>query len=471
MTANTQQQAMRRTSARALGASESTTDARSVLMRDARNGLYALAEQDPELIALIARERMRQVSTLSMVASSSVADPSVLTCAGAAIANLTTEGYPGARLHGGCSVADEVESLAIQRAKCAFKAAYANVQPHSCSTANQAIMFSLLQPGDTILGLDLKAGGHLTHGAKVSSSGKYFNAIAYGLDGHGLIDYSAVRHLAERHRPKMIICGASAYPREIRFDVFRDVADSVGAILLADVSHIAGLIVAGVHANPIDVAHITTTSTYKQLFGPRGGLILMGRDRTTLAPSGRATLEQTLQKAIFPFAQGTPDLAAVAAKARALQVAMAPEFSTLATAIVRNARLLARALLDRGYDVLTGGTDNHIVLVSLCSKGVTGVIAERALEECGIILNRNLIPGDRRAAVVCSGIRLGTNTLAYRGMGEPQVDRCVALIDQVLRSLAITSETDYELSAELKAHIRGEVSLLCDEFPLAGYGS
>ena len=443
----------------------------SGLMRDLREGLAALSHQDPTLLACLARERMRQIRSLSMVASSSTADPSVLICAGAAIANLTTEGYPGARFHGGCGVADDIERLAIERAKTAFGAEYANVQPHSCTTANQAVMFSLLRAGDAILGLNLSAGGHLTHGARAACSGKFFNAIGYGLNEHGLIDYASVRALARDHRPKMIICGASAYPREIHFERFREIADEIGAVLLADVSHIAGLIVAGEHPSPIDIAHITTTSTYKQLFGPRGGLILMGRDRKSVAPSGRGTLEEVIQKAVFPFFQGTPDLATVAAKARALHFLTTPQFKDCGRRIVRNAKALAQGLMEKGYEILTGGTDNHMVLISLCNRGLTGKVAESALEECGIIVNKNVIGGDRRSPLICSGIRLGTNTLAYRMMGEPEMHTCVRLVDKVLSSLEPRGDADYSLSPSVRNAVLDEVSSLCDAFPIPGYSS
>jgi glycine hydroxymethyltransferase len=446
-------------------------DAVNRLENDLRAGLATLSSHDPVLLSQLARERARQAETLSMVASSSSADPSVLVCAGAAIGNLTTEGYPGNRFHGGCAIADQIERLAVERAKQAFKAGYANVQPHSCTTANQTVMFALLRAGDTILGLDLRAGGHLTHGSRMSCSGRYFNSVAYGLDAQGLIDYDAVRQLAEQYQPKLIICGASAYPREIRFDIFREIADSVSALLLADISHIAGLIVAGLHPSPIDVAHVTTTSTYKQLYGPRGGLILLGRDRACGCPSTGESLEISIQKAVFPFFQGTPNLAAVAAKARALQMALTPEFTDLARLIVSNARALACAMTKKGYDVLTGGTDNHMIIVSLRGKGLTGTVAERALEECGIVVNKNLINGDERSSAVCSGVRLGTNTLAYRGMGEVQMTHCAGLIDRALGSLRILSDRDYELPVEVRDAVLFEVAALCRTFPLPGYAS
>src|SRR5262249_48197224 len=302
------------------------------------------------------------------------------------------------------------------------------VQPHSGSSANEIVMFSLLKPGDTILGLDLNCGGHLTHGSPVSVSGQYFNAIGYGLDPEGYIDYGQVRRLACAHKPKLMITGASSYPRVIDFEQFRGIADQVGAYLLADISHIAGLVVAGEHPSPIDHAHFTTTSTYKQLYGPRGGLILMGRDHDRPGPDGKRALSELVQKAVFPFFQGTPNLSAIAAKARALALVATPEFKTMSRQIVSSARALARCFVDKGYRVLTGGTDNHLVLIDVLSSGVTGVVAERALEECNIVVNKNKIPGDTKPALVTSGMRLGTNSLALRGMTAREMLQCADLI-------------------------------------------
>src|SRR5262245_14295755 len=275
----------------------STTLSRLLLLR----GTELLAARDPVLHALLEREHVRQTETLAMVAACSLADPSVLACEAMPTTNVTTEGYPGARFHAGCEIVDRIEELAIERAKRAFGARFANVQPHSGSSANQIVFSTVLKPGDTILGLDLDCGGHLTHGSKASISGQWFNAVSYGLDARGYLSYEQVAERAEQHRPKLIICGARAYPRHIDFGRFRDIADSVGAYLLADISHIAGLVAAGVHPSPIDDAHFTTTSTYKQLFGPRGGLILIGRDFDAPAPSGTGTLAQAIQRAVFPF--------------------------------------------------------------------------------------------------------------------------------------------------------------------------
>lgn len=442
---------------------------KAVLAEFCLRGLEGLYEDDPELAELLGREYERQAHTLAMVAASSIADPSVLVCEGLLAANVTTEGYPGARFHAGCEVVDQIERLAIERAKAAFGARYANVQPHSGSSANQVVLFSLLRPGDTVLGMDLDAGGHLTHGSKASVSGQYFRSVGYGVNGDGLLDYDQVERLAKEHRPKLIIAGASSYPRAVDFARFRQIADSVGAFLLADISHIAGLVAAGQHQSPVDHAHFTTTSTYKQLYGPRGGLILMGRDFDRPAPDGRRTLAEMLQKGVFPFFQGTPNLAAVAAKARALALVASPSFRALAGRIVGCARSLAACFLEQGYRVLAGGTDNHMVLIDVWSSGVTGVVAERALEACDIVVNKNKIPGDRKPALVTSGMRLGTNSLAARGMTAAQMPACAELIHRVLEAVRLWGETEYELSPHVRDLIRGRVRKLCEEFPLPNY--
>lgn len=434
-----------------------------------QEGLNLLRDEDPALHALLCREHQRQVETLSLVAASSAADPSVLICGGLALGNTTGEGYPGARFHAGCGIFDEVEQLAIERARAAFGAQYANVQPHSGTSANQIVMFSLLRPGDTVLGQELRAGGHLSHGAGASVSGRYFNAVGYGVGLDGRIDYDQVRALARTHRPRLIIAGASAYPRTIDFELFREIADETGAFLLADISHIAGLVVAGLHPSPVDHAHFTTTSTYKQLYGPRGGLILIGRDHDAPAPDGRTTLAGMIQYAAFPLVQGTPSPGAIAAKARALSRAMTPEFLELAERVVSGARIVAESLLGRGYEIVSGGTDNHVVLVDLTSRGMTGLVAERALEECNVLVNRNQIPGDRRKANVPSGIRLGTNTLALRGMGAREVASCAGLLDRCLSSLRVLGDEEYEMDPAHRSRFRAEVRELCRSFPLPRY--
>lgn len=404
-----------------------------------------------------------------MVAASSLADPSTLACESTCTSNVTAEGYPGERFHAGCHVVDEIERLAVERAKSLFGARYANVQPHSGSSANEVIIFNLLKPGETILGLELNCGGHLTHGSKASVSGQYFNAVGYGLDADDLIDYEQVERLARQTRPKLIICGASAYPRRIDFERFRRIADEVKAFLLADISHIAGLVAAGEHPSPVDHAHFTTTSFYKQLYGPRGGLILIGKDADSPAPGGKRTLASMMQRAVFPFFQGTPHLNTIAAKARALALAAAPQFRQVARRIVADAKALAESLRARGYRVITGGTDNHMVLIDVWRAGVTGLVAERALEECDIVVNRNRIPGDRKEARVASGVRLGTNGLALRGLGEEEMQVCAELFDEVLTSVTPLGDEDYRLDDAVKLSVRARVHTLCREFPIPRY--
>jgi glycine hydroxymethyltransferase len=431
-------------------------------------GLERLEREDPELFELLERELERQSNVLAMVAASSIAEPSILVCEGMPTTNVTTEGYPGRRYHGGCAVVDEIERLAIERAKQAFGARYANVQPHSGSSANAVVLFSLLRPGDTLLGLELSAGGHLTHGAKPSVTGQVFRAIGYGVDAEGRLDYQQIARLAGEQRPKLIVCGASAYPRQIDFARFRAIADQVGAYLLADISHIAGLVAAGVHPSPIDHAHITTTSTYKQLYGPRGGLILSGRDAASALDDG-VTLAERMQRAVFPFFQGTPNLSAIAAKARALARVASPEFRRLAGRIVADARALAQALAGRGARVLSGGTDTHMVLIDVGRRGLTGTIAERALEECGIVVNKNRIPGDPHPPQITSGLRLGTNALALRGLGPEQMEECAELVDQVLGGLRAHDLRRYALDPEVRDAVRRRVAALCRRFPIPDY--
>jgi glycine hydroxymethyltransferase len=430
-------------------------------------GFSRLADEDPELFAALEGEYRRQAVTLSLVASSSYADPPVLAVQSSVAVNVTAEGYPGRRYHAGCHGVDELESLAIARARQLFDARYANVQPHTATTANHTVLSALLRPGDTILGMDLAQGGHLTHGSPAAYSGTYFRAVGYGLTSGGLIDYEQVRRLAQEHRPRLIICGATAYSRTVDFARFREIADDVGAYLLADISHTAGLVAAGLHPSPIDHAHITTTCTHKQLFGPRGGLILSGRDADAPAPRGRGTLADFLQRAIFPFTQGAPMLNAIAAKARALAYAQTPTFRMLAERIVADARALAVELGTRDYKIVSGGTDNHIVLIDLSPRGLTGLAAQECLEDCGIIVNKNRVPNDQMTAFVTSGIRLGTNGAAWRGMGPAQARACAGLLDEVLRDIYPTPSP--RVSAETRTRVRAAVEDLCREFPICGY--
>jgi glycine hydroxymethyltransferase len=441
----------------------------TILTAFARQGVDLLRQEDPALCRLLEQEYERQTTTLAMVASSSIVDPSVLACEGTVPVNVTAEGYPGRRFHAGCQFIDEIEQLAIDRAKAAFKAQYANVQPHSASLANEIVMFSLLKPGDTILGMQLQYGGHLTHGAKASISGRYFNAIGYGLNEEGFIDYDQVSRLAHEVRPRLIICGATAYPRIIDFRRFREIADEVGAFLLADITHTAGLVVAGLHPSPIDHAHFTTTCTHKQLYGPRGGLILIGRDSDNPSPDGRSTLAELMQSAVFPMVQGAPIPNMLAAKARALARVVRPEFHILAKQIIANGRALAACFVNKGYPVVSGGSDNHIVLLDVAARGLTGLIAERALEACNVIVNKNKIPGDKKSTLVTSGIRLGTNSVARRGMGAAEMKECANLIDKVLGSLDVFGDYKYALGSATKESVQDTVRQLCRRFPIPYY--
>lgn len=425
-------------------------------------GLDQLAADDPELHGALLAEQRRQAETLSLVASCSVVDPSVLVSQASVAVNVTAEGYPGRRYHAGCAAVDEVERIAVERAKAVFGARYANVQPHSATNANYTVLSALLRPRDTILGMALDSGGHLTHGSPAAYAGQYFRAVGYGLTPAGLIDYGEVFALAEEHRPAVIICGATAYPRVIDFARFRRIADKVGAYLLADISHTAGLVATGRHPNPIDHAHITTCCTHKQLFGPRGGLIMSGRDADAPAPRGTGTLVSFLQRSVFPFSQGAPALNVIAAKARALAIAATPGFRAGTDRIVVAAQAMASRLAGLGYHVVSGGTDNHIVLLDLSPRGMTGLVAEEALEACRIVVNKNRVPGDTTPALVTSGVRLGTNSMAWRGMGATEARECADLLDLVLTAV----RPDGQLPVEVRNAARARVAALCARFPL-----
>jgi glycine hydroxymethyltransferase len=425
-------------------------------------GVEQLRAGDPALYALIAREHRRQAETLSMAAESGVADPAVLASAGSALLNTAAAGYPGARLQAGYEVADEVERLAIDRACRAFGARYANVQPDSGTSAVQGVMFSLLRPGDTVLG-DPDAA------VEASAPAVYFDTVAYGVDAGGRIDMEQVRRLALEHRPRLIVAGGSAYPRAIDFRAFREIADEAGAWLLADISDVAGLVAAGEHPSPIDHAHVTTTGTSGQLSGPRGGLVLMGRDHDAPAPDGQGTLSDVIQRA-FPFFQGAPDLASVAGKAGALARVATPEFRALARRIAATAQGLAAALDARGYPLVSGGTDTHVVLVDVSARGLTGIAAQRALEACGIVADRSRVPGDTHAeGQVAGGVRFGTGALAVRGMGPAEMEACAALVDDVLSAVRPLGDGAYELEPGVAERARERVAALCARFPVPGY--
>ncbi len=433
--------------------------------------LDALAESDAEVYELITKEYERLGNNLQLIAAENICSRAVLAALGSVVQNKTAEGYPGARLHGGCEVVDDVERLAVTRAKEAFGAKYVNVQPHSGTTANQIVLTAILEPGEKILSMGLGQGGHYSHGSRVSVTGRFFDVENYNVDKETfLLDYDTIRDKAVRVKPKLIICGASAYSRTIDFKKFREIADETGAYLLADISHIAGLVIAGAHPSPIDYAHFTTTSTYKP-GGPRGGLILMGRDYDTKINKGREAKDELwklIEKATFPGVQGTPYLNNIAAKAVFFKETLCEEYKARQFKIIENAKKLAGSLLDLGYDILTGGTDNHLILINVSNlrEGLTGFVAEKCLEECAMVVNKNVLPYDKRSETITSGIRLGTPIVTRNGMGEKEMAEIASLINIVLKKVKIISETEYELDESLKNQSRQRVMQLCSRFPM-----
>ena len=399
---------------------------------------------DPEIGDAMALELNRQQHKLELIASENIVSPAVMAAMGSVLTNKYAEGYPGKRYYGGCECVDIVENIAIERAKALFGAEYANVQPHSGSQANLAAYAAVLQPGDKVLGMSLAEGGHLTHGSPVNASGKIYDFIPYGVDENGFIDYDALRETAKREQPKMIVAGASAYPREIDFKRLREIADEVGALLLVDMAHIAGLIVAGVHMNPVPYADIVTTTTHKTLRGPRGGLIL-----------AKAAYGPAINKAIFPGNQGGPLMHIIAAKAVCFGEALQPSFKAYGELIVKNCKALASGLMARGIDLVSGGTDNHLCLLDLRSVHLTGKELEHRLDEVGITTNKNAIPNDPEKPFVTSGLRLGTAALTTRGMNEQDMDKIAELITLAAK--------DFDAQ---KAYIQSEVDKLCDAYPL-----
>ena len=387
-----------------------------------RHNTASLREADPLVAAIVDRELRRQRDGLELIASENFASRAVIDAMGTPLTNKYAEGYPGRRYYGGCEVVDEVERLAIERAKRIFGAGHANVQPHSGAQANLAAYMALIAPGDLLMGMSLPHGGHLTHGASVNHSGMIFRAVQYGVDPvTGLIDYDAVRDQARRERPKLLIAGGSAYARIIDFAAFRSIADEVGAFLLVDMSHFSGLVAGGAYPSPVPHAHITTTTTHKTLRGPRGGMILSDE-----------TLAKQVDKSVFPGHQGGPLMHIIAAKAVAFGEVLQPEFRGYARRVVENAKELATALQGRGFAIVSGGTDSHLMLVDLRPKGLTGKLAEQLLDRAGITVNKNTIPDDPESPFVTSGIRLGTPALTTRGMGKPEMRRIATLIDRVL---------------------------------------
>ena len=432
------------------------------------NIFCSLKEQDEEIYGLIAKEYDRLQHTLQLVAAENQCSKGVLAALGSVVQNKTTEGFAGGRYHGGSEVVDEIERLAIARTKEAFGAAYANVQPHSGTQANQIVLMAILERGDKILSLGLDQGGHLSHGAKVSFTGKFFNVEHYYVDRESfLLDYEAIEVKAKEFSPKLIICGATAYSRVIDFKRFREIADSVGAYLLADISHISGLIIGGAHLSPIDHAHFVTTSTYKP-GGPRGGVILMGSDgeQSVRIRDKEISLCELVQKATFPGVQGTPYLNNIAAKAVFFKEVLSDEYRERQFGIIENAKRLADDMVGLGYDVLTGGTDNHMFLINLSNsrEGLTGVIAQKCLEDSGMVVNMNKLPYDERSAKVTSGIRVGTVIVTKQGMGADEMDMISGFLDSVLREVEILSENKYSLEEAFRKEIRRQVMDLCSRF-------
>jgi glycine hydroxymethyltransferase len=406
-----------------------------------------LAETDPEIAQAIRNETVREAEGLELIASENFVSPAILEAAGSVFTNKYAEGYPGRRYYGGCQFVDVVESLAIARAKALFKAEHANVQPHSGAQANMAVYFTLMKPGETFLGMNLSHGGHLTHGHPLNFSGKLYNIIPYGVRRDDeRIDYEALEKLTEEHKPKMIMVGASAYPRIIDFARFREIGSRVGAAIVTDMAHIAGLVAAGMHPSPVPHSDFVTTTTHKTLRGPRAGLILC-----------REQYAKDLDRALFPGTQGGPLVHIIAAKAVCLKEAAEPSFAAYQKQIVANAARLAQALKDRGFRLVSGGTDNHLMLVDVFSKGITGKVAEAALQKANITVNKNTIPFDQNPPLVASGIRVGTPAVTTRGMREPEMDQIGEFIARVLAA------PDDE---RVQNMVRAEVERLCRKFPL-----
>ncbi len=406
-----------------------------------------LEHVDPDIAKALRAEAERQARNLELIASENFVSEAVLEAMGSVMTNKYAEGYPGRRYYGGCEVVDLAEELAIARAKELFGCEHANVQPHSGSQANMAVYFALLQPGDTVLGPNLSHGGHLTMGSPVNFSGKLYKIVPYGVrKDTELIDFDQVRDLAKQNRPKLIIAGGSAFPRAIDFKVFKEIADEAGAALMADIAHPAGLVAAGLHPSPILYADFTTTTTHKTLRGPRGGMVMC-----------RSTNAQALDKIVMPGVQGGPLMHIIAAKAVAFKEALAPEWRAYQRQIVKNARVLAEALIAREYRLVSGGTDTHLMLVDLTDRGMTGKEAQEALDRAWITVNKNTIPFETRSPMVTSGIRIGTPAITTRGMKEPEMVQISALIDRVLTNLG---------NASVEAQVRGEVQELTSRFPL-----
>ena len=409
----------------------------------------SIADFDPDLAQAISNEDARQEAHIELIASENYCSPAVMEAQGSKLTNKYAEGYPGKRYYGGCEYVDVIEQLAIDRAKELFGADYANVQPHAGSQANSAVYLALLNPGDTVLGMSLAHGGHLTHGAKVSFSGKTYNAVQYGLNPEtGEIDYEEVERLALEHKPRMIVAGFSAYSQIVDWQRFRDIADKVGAYLFVDMAHVAGLVAAGVYPNPVQIADVTTTTTHKTLRGPRSGLILA---------KANEEIEKKLQSAVFPGNQGGPLVHAIAAKAICFKEAMAPEYKAYQQQVVKNAQAMAKVIQERGYEIISGGTENHLMLISLVKQEMTGKEADKWLGDAGITVNKNAVPNDPKSPFVTSGIRIGTPAITTRGFNEAQAADLAGWICDVL-----DSRGDEKVLAETRA----KVEKICKELPV-----
>jgi glycine hydroxymethyltransferase len=407
-----------------------------------------LSDFDPQLAQAMAQEGRRQEQHIELIASENYTSPQVMAAQGSVLTNKYAEGYPGKRYYGGCEYVDLVENLAIERARELFGADYVNVQPHSGSQANAAVFLALLQPNDTVLGMSLAHGGHLTHGAKVSFSGKLYNAVQYGVDEHGLIDYDEVERLAVKHQPKMLIAGFSAYSKTLDFARFRAIADKVGAYLFVDMAHVAGLVAAGLYPNPLPFADVVTTTTHKTLRGPRGGLILA---------RANPELEKKLNSAVFPGGQGGPLMHVIAAKAVCFKEALAPAFKVYQQQVIDNAKAMAEVFVKRGYEVVSGGTDNHLFLVSLIARGITGKAADAALGRAHITVNKNAVPNDPQSPFVTSGLRIGTPAVTTRGFKQAQCRDLANWICDILDHLG---------DAKVEAEVASQVATLSQRFPV-----
>ena len=431
----------------------------------ANNEPYSfIKDNDFELYNVLMREVSREEETLELIASENFVSYPVLEMAGSLMTNKYAEGYPGARYYGGCEFVDQAEDLARDRAKKLFNCDYANVQPHSGSQANMATLMTFLSVGDTIMGLDLAHGGHLTHGSSVSFSGQLYNSVSYQVEeGTGRVNFDDVYDLAKKYQPKIIICGGSAYPRHIEFDKFREIASKVGAFLMADIAHPSGLVAAGLHPSPMPYCDVVTTTTHKTLRGPRGGMIMMGKDfenewGITAPKSGRTKLvSELLNSAVMPGVQGGPLIHIIAAKALAFGEALDPSFKVYAQNIVDNAKTMSNELLSKDYRLISGGTDTHVILIDLTNKNVTGKSAEKALEKAGITVNKNMIPFDKRSPFITSGIRIGTPAITTRGMSSDEMALIVQLIDDIINDIDNEDKIN---------KTRSTVSSLCKSFPI-----